>query len=130
MARTPKNHEAAAELGARLQQLHGDHGQPNPKAIELWIYKEFGVRVSDEAIRKAHKGQADPFSTSPEILAGIAHYYGVEPINLTPAVKERFMALTRIAGLTPEFRVKELDLHGCRCTRAWQLTLEGFAGAA
>lgn len=127
MARTPKNHEAAAELGERLTQLKQEHANPTPKDIELWVYGEFGVRLGEESIRKAHKGLADPHSCDPELLAGIAHYYGVAPVDLTPAVAERFMSLTKIAGLAPEFSVRDLEFAMKRCTSArlwaWQPSL-------
>lgn len=123
MARTPKNHEAAAELGARLSDLKQQHADPTPKDIELWIYREFGVRVGEESIRKAHKGLADPHSCDPELLAGVAHYYGVKPVDLTPATRERFISLTKIAGLEPEFSVSDLGIAMKRCSLPWQPSL-------
>lgn len=130
MARPPKNHEAAAELGAALMTLHQQHGQPTPKEIELWINREFRVHVSDESIRKAHRGQVDPNTCALELLAGVAAYYGVAPIDLTPVASTRFLALVQMAGVEPEFTPRDLGFAMKRCTRAWQLTLEGLASVA
>ena len=83
MARPPKNHDAAAELGQRLQELHAkDENNPTPKDIELWIYEAFRARVATESIRKAHRGEVDPTACDMELLSGLAAYYDVDLADL------------------------------------------------
>lgn len=93
MPRPPKNHEAAAELGERLQALHEKHGKPTPKQIELWIWDAFGTHISDESIRKAHTGGVDPTACQVELVAGLAAYYDVEVTDLGPHAARRTMTV-------------------------------------
>lgn len=79
MARTPKNHAAAQDLGEKLRELQAETGNdPTPKDIELWIYEAFRTRVSTESIRKAHRGEVDPTACDMELLSGLAAYYDVD----------------------------------------------------
>lgn len=124
MARPPKNHEAAAALGERLTELHDQHDSPTPKAIELWIHGRYGTHVSDESIRKAHRGEIDPNACSMELLAGVAAYYGVALPDLTPAVAQRVLTLIEMAGLPADFTPLELGLAMSRWTLPRQSTLD------
>ena len=79
MARRPKNHDAAQDLGEKLQELHAKTGNnPTSKDIELWIYEAFRTRVATESIRKAHRGEVDPTACDMELLSGLAAYYDVD----------------------------------------------------
>lgn len=98
MARHPKNHAAAEELGKQLQALHAEHGGPTPKQIELWIYDAFGVHVSDESIRKAHNGDVDPTGCQVELIAGIAAFYDVDPTALGPHAARRTMRVVTMTS--------------------------------
>lgn len=93
MPRPAKNHEAAADLADRLQQLRADHGEPPYKHIELWIYDAFGEHVSDESIRKAHTGEVDPSACDPELIFGLAAFYDVEVTELGPYAARRQLTL-------------------------------------
>ena len=107
MARPAKDHDAAADLGRRLTNASEATGKPTPKDIELWIYKEYGVRISDESIRQAHRGTVDPNSCSLELLVGLAQFYGLHATDLGPVAARRLVSLVRMAdqkalmGTTP-----------------------------
>ena len=123
MARPPKNHEAAADLGTRLQAIHAEHGKPTPKQIELWIWDAFGAHISDETIRKAHKGAVDPNACDPELILGLAAYYDIEVIDLGPAAARRTMTVLTMASPERE----ELPPRFHALTRCVQTSLFDFA---
>lgn len=110
MARPPKNHEAAAEFGTRLQAIHAEHGTPTPKQIELWIWDAFDTHISDETIRKAHKGAVDPNACDPELILGLAAYYDIDVTDLGPHAARRTLTVLTMASpereeLPPRFHV-------------------------
>ena len=130
MARTPKNHEAAAELGERLTALWTASGKPKPKQIELWVAAAFSIHYSDESIRKAHAGDVDPLGCDPGLLAALAAFYEVEPAALGPATERRFRNLLTMASASsdPKFRPPDRDFATSRCIQPSLFTL--FAEAA
>lgn len=82
MARTPKNHAAAAELGRHLTALkaryEARHGQTSYDRIARQIEFQLGVVMSYEHVRKYHQGDNDPYAMNPVELAALAQFYGVE----------------------------------------------------
>lgn len=101
MARQPKNHEAAAELGEHLTELYEAAGRPTPDAIAKFLFKNYDTDVSAETIRKAHKGELDPTTARHDVLAGLARFYEVEVTALGPATAREFLTLAAIADGTP-----------------------------
>lgn len=98
MARSPKNHEAAAEFGQRLHALNVERDEPTSKDIELWIYDAFHTRVSQESIRKAHRGEVDPTACDLELITGLAAYYDVEVTDLGPHAARRTLTVMTMAS--------------------------------
>lgn len=123
MARPPKNHAAAAEFGERLRAIHAESGKPTPKQIELWVWDAFGSHISDETIRKAHKGEADPNACDPELILALAAYYDVEVKDLGPHAARR--TLTVLTMASPERDELPPRIHDA--VRSVQLDLFGFA---
>lgn len=124
MARTPKNHEAAQDLGEKLRELNANTGnEPTSKDIELWIYDAFRTRVSTESIRKAHRGEVDPIACDMELLSGLAAYYDVDLEDLGRHAASR---RTVLKMLDPEAR-SELPPRIHALTSSVQLDLFQFA---
>lgn len=86
MARTPKNHAAAAELGKHLTALkaryEARHGAVSYERIARHIEFDLGVAMSAEHVRKYHQGDNDPYAMNPVELAAFANFYGVPPAKL------------------------------------------------
>lgn len=100
MARPPKDHDAAADLGRRLTALNEANGKPTPKAIERWLIRELGFEITDETIRQAHRGTVDPHTCQQELLFGLRRYYGVSAKDLGPIAARRMFTL--IQTVEPE----------------------------
>lgn len=89
MARTPFNTKAATDLGKRLTALRKKAGNPSNERIGRDLERYQDISVSAEQIRKAHAGLVDPFVGQLDLLAGLAHFYGVEPEALGSVVAAR-----------------------------------------
>lgn len=86
MARTPKNHAAALDLGTRLAGLHAAyekrHGPTSFERVARHIEFDLGWSMSGEQVRKYHKGENDPYAVAVEDLICLAKFYKVQPGKL------------------------------------------------
>lgn len=97
MARHPRNEMAVAQFGVRVARLAKKH-PATPKDIELWAYSHLGLRVGEESIRKALKGEVDPTQCAGELLMVLAAFYGVEPSALGHHAERRMQPFLTWAG--------------------------------
>ena len=125
MARTPKNHEAAEELGQRLTALSDANGDPKPKDIELWIWEAFRTSISAETIRKAHIGDVDPWGCQPELIYALAAFYDVDVKELGPNAARRTFVLRQMEAPPEKLPSRTPRIHGP--SSAVQLDLFGLA---
>lgn len=92
---------AVAQLGARVARLAKKH-PATPKDIELWAYTRLGLRVGEESIRKALKGDVDPTQCAGELLLVLAAFYGVEPSALGHHAERRMQPFLTWARRGPD----------------------------
>ncbi len=97
MAKPPRNQLAMTDLGRSLAKLNKK--QPaTPKDIELWAYRNHDVRIGEETIRKAHKGQVDPTTCLLDLLIALMAFYEVEPAALGKFAERRITSVMAMAG--------------------------------
>lgn len=99
MAQIPQNKEAMADLGRRLTALRGATGivPMSWQRMAAAIWKDQGIQVSHETLRKMHRGEVDPAKAMPEHLIAVAKFYGVSSADLGPAAEHRLQALMALA---------------------------------
>jgi hypothetical protein len=97
MARHQRNEMAVAQLRARVARLAKKH-PASPKDIELWAYLNLGLRVGEESIRKALKGDIDPTQCAVELLMVLSAFYEVEPSVLGHHAEARMKPFLTWAG--------------------------------
>lgn len=98
MARPPRNDLAVKDFARSIKRVSKAKPTATPKAIELWAYKEHGVHVAPESIRKALAGQVDPTACSIELLTTLAAFYGVEPADLGVYAGRRIASVMSLVG--------------------------------
>jgi hypothetical protein len=106
MARPPKNDIEAKRLGKRLTDLWKERGSPSYQAIYDEILRRFGHSMgSAEQVRKFHRGEIDPTTTSVEDLMALCRYYGIPSADLSEVVdlrEQRVLALIGESDTGPE----------------------------
>ena len=88
---------AVAQLRTRVARLAKKH-PASPKDIELWAYLNLGLRVGEESIRKALKGDVDPTQCAAELLVALAGFFGVEAAALGHHAEARIKPFLAWAG--------------------------------
>lgn len=92
---------AMKQLGTSLASL-SRRTPASPKDIELWTYANHNVRLGEETIRKAHRGQVDPMTCSFDLLVALVAFYGVEPEALGHVAANRVRSVLAMAGGTDD----------------------------
>lgn len=88
---------AVSQLGTRIAKLAKK--QPaTPKDIELWAYANLDIRVGEESIRKALKGDVDPNQCAVELLMSLTGFYGVDPSALGHIAEARLRSVLTFAS--------------------------------
>ncbi len=91
---------AMQQMGKALDKL-SRQTPASPKDIELWAYAHHNVRLGEETIRKAHRGQVDPMTCSFDLLIGLVAFYGIEPEALGHVAANRIHSVLAMAGDPP-----------------------------
>ena len=116
MAKQPRNHLAMTDLGRALAKLHKKN-PATPKDIELWTYGNHGVRIGEETIRKAHKGQVDPTTCLLDLLIALMAFYEVQPAALGKFAEHRIKSVMSMAGA--DGGPSDRGTAASRCTERW-----------
>lgn len=88
---------AVSQMAGRVARL----AKKNPataKDIELWAYKNLGLRVGSESVRKALHGSIDPTQCAVELLMALTGFYGVEPEALGHIAADRLHSVLAYAS--------------------------------
>jgi hypothetical protein len=92
----PKRNEAATTEFAKA--IGSAELEASAKDLELWAYKEHGVRVSDESLRKALLGQMDPTACAIEVLLILVGYFDLPDSRLGPVAGARLKAVRSLTA--------------------------------
>lgn len=76
------------------------------------IDRRYGIRLSDEQVRKMHLGQVDPATISAEHLIAVAKYYGVNSSALGEVAEQR---VGNLLAMTQNWKM--LRTEAIRATR-------------
>ncbi len=123
MANTPRDTEAAQDLGRCLSAHRTAAGNPSYGHISRWIYKHLDREISDNQIALLHAGKIDPNHVHVENLLALCRFYEVAPIELGEVAAERMANVLVLADFDrsagdddPEKddRGQGNDASGCR----------------
>lgn len=99
MANTPRNPLAVKDFARSMKVVAKRKPNATPKDIELWAHSTYGVRLGEETLRKAQRGDVDPTAVKAEVLVALAAYYEVDPEALGRFASERIATLRTLVGV-------------------------------
>lgn len=86
------------DLGKRTTALWRRHDRSPFSTMSKALFRDYGYDVSEETIRKAHRGEVDPSTCGVELLLGLCAFYGVEPATLGSVAERRITTAQALAG--------------------------------
>ncbi|HET7329140.1 MAG TPA: hypothetical protein VFJ14_17855 [Nocardioidaceae bacterium] len=95
-----------------------------PKDIELWLFRDHNLRISEETIRKALRGDIDPTTCSVDLLVGLVAYFGVSPAGLGRFAEHRIATVLALASTTPDSDGPDSPSDQVESSTKWYATPE------
>lgn len=92
----PDDALAAQELADELEQARADAGYPSFAELARLVYDELGTPISDEAIRKYHRGKVALTGISIPVMCVLAKRYSRSVSSFSPILGARLKAEKRV----------------------------------
>lgn len=77
------------DLAKRSSRLWRSAQRPAFSTMSKSLFRDFGYDVSEETIRKAHRGEVDPTQCGVELLLALCAFYEAEPAELGAVAARR-----------------------------------------
>jgi hypothetical protein len=116
MAQTPPNEIAMADFHRAIKRLVKQrYPATTYKDVHRWAIREHNFFITDETIRRAMNGNADPMKCGADLLIVLMTYFDAKPEDLGEYAAQRLRAIISALGSSPDSSGGQADASS-RCT--------------